>query len=176
MNRPNLDYVQWLFPFMSFTCEGKITRWVLRIEQIDLDLEEGDQWNLPQISTWRPMQTQGFPNVPVISYELASITNETLSTTINKGSIFEYSLSTPIVVEPGHIVGIQMPLNMRERLTRSTRLLFWQLVNGNTSYLSHSSLQNRTMIVVSPFEVIKPIVTFIPLISGHIGESHKITL
>ena len=176
MNRPNLDFVQWLFPFMSFTCEGKITRWVLRIEQIDLDLEEDDRWNLPQISTWKPTRTQGFPSAGVISYELTSITNETLSTVINKGSVFEYSLPTPTVVEPRHIIGIQMPLNMRERLTRSTRLLFWQLVNGNASYLSYSSLQNRTAIVVSPFDVIEPIVTFIPLISAHIGEFYKITL
>lgn len=170
MNRPNLDFVQWLFPFMSFTCEAKITQWQLRIEQIDLDFEEGDRWNLPQISIWRPRQAQGFPSAAGISYELAGITNETLSTVINQGSVFEYRLSTPMTVEPGHIVGIQMPLNMRERLSRSTKLLFWQLTNGNASYLSYSSLQNRTTIVVSPFEVIEPIVTFIPLIAVHIGE------
>ena len=169
-NRPNLDFVQWLFPFMTFTCKGKITRWVLRIEQVDLDFEEGDRWNLPQISTWRPTQTQGFPDTPGISYEVTGITNVTLSTVINRGSEFEYILSTPIVVEPGHIVGIQMPLNMRERQSRSTRLLFWQLVNGNASYLSYSSLQNRTVIAVSPFEIIQPIVTFIPLISVHFGK------
>ena len=170
MNSPNLDFVQWLFPFMSFTCEGKITRWVLRIEQIDLDLEEGDRWNLPQISTWRPTQNQGLSSALGISYELASITNETLTTAINRGSAFEYNLSTPIAVEPGHIIGIQMPLNMRERLSRSTRLLFWQLVSGNASYISYSSLQNRTAIVVSPFDVLQPILTFIPLIVVHIGE------
>ena len=175
-NRPNLDFVQWLFPFMSFTCEAKITRWQLRIEQIDLDFEEGDRRNLPQISIWRPRQAQGFPSTAGISYELAGITNETLSTVINQGSIFEYRLSTPMTVEPGHIVGIQMPLNMRERLSRSTKLLFWQLTNGNASYLSYSSLQNRTTIVVSPFEIIEPIVTFIPLIAVHIGEFYRIAL
>ena len=158
---------------MTFTCEGKITRWVLRIEQVDLDFEEGDRWNLPQISTWRPTQTQGFPNTPGISYEVVGITNVTLSTVINRGSIFEYSLSTPIVVEPGHIVGIQMPLNIRERLSRSTKLLFWQLVNGNASYLSYSSLQNRSVIAVSPFEIIQPIVSFIPLISVQIGKFYE---
>ena len=176
MNRPNLDFVQWLFPFMSFTCEGKITRWILRIEQMDIDLEEGDRWNVPQISTWRPTQTQGFPSAPVISYKLVSITNETLSTAINRGSVYEYNLPIPIAVEPGHIVGVQMPLNMRERLLRSTRLLFWQLVNGNASYLSYSSLQNRSTIVVTPFEVIEPILKFIPLISVQIGELQKVTL
>ena len=161
---------------MSFTCEAKITRWQLRIEQIDLDFEEGDRWNLPQISIWRPRQAQGFPSTAGISYELAGITNETLSTAINKGSIFEYRLSTPMIVEPGHIVGIQMPLNMRERLSRSTKLLFWQLINGNASYLSYSSLQNRSTIVVSPFEITEPIVTFIPLITVHIGEFYRIAL
>jgi hypothetical protein len=128
---------------------------------------------LPQISTWRPRQAQAFPSTAGIGYELAGITNETLSTVINKGSIFEYRLSTPIVVEPGHIVGIQMLLNTRERLSRSTKLLFWQLTNGNVSYLSYSSLQNRTTIVISPFEVIEPIVTFIPLISVHIGKFYR---
>ena len=176
MNRLNLDFVQWLFPFMSFTCEGNITQWILRKEQRDLDLEEDDRWNIPQISTWRPTQVQGFPGAPIISYDLVSITNETLSTVIDKGSVYEYNLLTPVKVAPGHIVGVQMPLNRRERASRSTRLLFWQLVSGNTSTLSYSSLQNRSAVVLSPFEIAEPILTFIPLISVRFGEFHKHTL
>ena len=176
-DRPRLDFVQWVFPFMTFSCKGKIIRWVLRIEPRDLDLEEDDRWNLPQISTWRMKKNQGFSTAPVFRYELASVTNETLSTKVNRGSVYEYDLSkAPVVVESGDIVGIQTTLNMRERLSRSTRLLFWQLVKGNTSTLSYSSLQNRSTIVISPYEIVEPTLTFIPLISVHFGKFREHTL
>ena len=172
MNRPNLDYVQWLFPFLRFTCRGTITRWRVRVEEIDLDFEAEDQWHIPQLSTWRKSQVEGPPSLfrPTV-YERVSITNKTLSTIrMDRGSVYEYELVTPTEVESGDIVGIQLPLNMEVRQSRTIKPLFLELMSGNASINSHIKLENSTLVVISSVEVVQPLQTFIPLISVRIGE------
>ena len=171
-NRPNLDFVQWLFPFLRFTCHGNITRWRVRVEEIELDFEAEDQWNIPQLMTWRESEIQG-PTSPFrpTAYERVSITNETLSTIrMNGRSVYEYNLLTPTAVRPGDIVGIQLPLSMETRHSRTTKPLFLELLNGNASMYSYIKLENSTPVVVPPAEVFPPLQTFIPLISVRIGE------
>ena len=175
-DRPNLDFVQWLFPFLRFTCNGNITRWRVRVEEIDLDLEEeGDRWNVPQLTTWREPDVQSPPSpFKITTYERVSITSNTLSTVINRGSVYEYNLPTPVAVQPGDIVGIQMPLHMIARQSWTTKPLFLDLVRGNASLNSYSKPENSTVVVIPPPEIIKPLQTFIPLISVVIGEFIRI--
>ena len=171
-NRPNLDYVQWLFPFLRFTCHGTITRWRVRVEEIDLDFEAEDQWHVPQLSTWRKSRVEAPPSLfrPTV-YERVSITNETLSTIrMDRGSVYEYKLVTPTEVESGDIVGIQLPLNMEVRHSRTIKPLFLELVSGNSSINSHTKLENSTLVMIPPAEVVQPLQTFIPLISVRVGE------
>jgi hypothetical protein len=174
VDRPDLDFVQWLFPFIRFTCRGNITRWRVRVEQIDPDFEAEDlvQWNVPQLMTWREMQVQGPPSLfRPTAYERVSITNKSLSTIrMVEGSVYEYNLPTPTEVQPGDIVGIQLPLNMELRQRRTTKPLFLELLNGNASMYSYIKLDNSTLAVIPPADVIQPLQTFIPLISVKIGE------
>ena len=107
----------------------------MRVEEIDLDLEEeGDRWNVPQLTTWREPDVQSPPSpFKITTYERVSITNNTLSTEINRGSVYEYNLPTPVAVQPGDIVGIQMPLHIIARQSWTTKLLSLDLVKGNAS-------------------------------------------
>ena len=172
VDRPDLDFVQWLFPFLRFTCRGNITRWRVRVEEIELDFEAEDQWNIPQLTTWKESQVQGPSSLfRPTAYEQVSITNETLSTIrMKEGSVFEYNLAIPIEVEPGHIVGIRLPLNMETRHSRTSKPLFLELLSGNASMYSYIKLENSTLVVIPPAEVVPPLQTFIPLISVRIGE------
>lgn len=174
VDRPDLDYVQWLFPFLTFTCRGNLTRWRVRVEEIDLDFEAEDlvQWNIPQLTTWRKIQAPGPPSLfrPTV-YERVSTTNANLSTIrMVEGSVYEYNLATPTEVESGDIVGIRLPLNMEIRLRRTTKPLFLELLSGNSSMYSYIKLENSTTALIPPADVVQPLQTFIPLISVRIGE------
>ena len=172
-DRTNLDFVQWIFPFLRFTCRGNITRWRVRVEEIDLDFREGDlaRWNVPQLATWRETEVSG-PQSPFkpMAYERVSITNDTLQTVTIEGSVYEYILPIPTEVEPGDTVGITLPINMDIRLSRTTKPLLLELVSGNSSLYSHIKLDNATVVVIPPAQVVLPVQTFIPLISVQIGE------
>ena len=173
VDRPNLDFVQWLFPFLRFTCRGNITHWRLRVEEIvDFDFEAEDQWNIPQLVTWRESQVPDPLNLfRPTAYERVSITNESLSTIrMNEGSVYEYNLAVPTAVEPGDIVGITLPLNMEMRHKRTIKPLLLELLRGNASLYSHIKLDNSTLAGIPPLEIVQPLQTFIPLISVRIGR------
>ena len=89
---------------------------------------------------------------------------------MDQGSVYEYNLATPTEVEPGDIVGIRLPLNMEARQSRTTKPLFLELVSGNANINSYIKLENSTLVVIPPAEVVPPLQTFIPLISVRIGE------
>ena len=173
-DRPDLDFVQWLFPFQQFTCRGNITQWRVRVEEIDLDFEAEDliRWQIPQLMTWRESSIEGPPSpFRPTAYEQVSITNESLSTIrMAEGSVYEYNLVTPTEVEPGDIVGIRLPLNMEIRHSRTTKPLFLDLLSGNSSMYSYIKLDNSNPAVIPPANVVQPLQTFIPLISVRIGE------
>ena len=171
LERQKLDFVQWIFPFVCFTCRSKLIRWSLQVEQLgDLDLEEDDQWNIPQLSVWRPSEDTDLSRRRG-TFKLQSSTNETIFSINDKGLTFEYNLQVPVTVEPGDIVGIRMPLDDMARRSRSTRPLFMALERGDVSKRSYICLNNRTTIAIMSEGFERDVDTIVPLISVRIGES-----
>lgn len=169
---PDLDFVQWIFPFINFTCYGKITRWTLRVEQLeDLDLDEDELWYIPQLSVWRPSKDQNLAREKIGSYELQSSTNETIFPVNDQGPVFEYKMPFAMTVEPSDIIGIRMPLDAKTRRVRTTKPLFLELSRGNATSKSYSTLHNRTTISVS--SETRELHTYLPLISVDIREFHS---
>lgn len=168
-NAASLDFVQWIVPFLQFRCHGKITRWSLRVEQLgNLDLEEDDLWYIPQLLTWRESKDQAHSQ-QVVSYKLQSSTNETIFTVHDKGIVFEYNIPVPTTVEPGDIVGIQMPHDATARRTRTTKPLFLEVGNRNRTTQSYISLHKRTSITI-PSKQLDKTESFLPLISVNFCE------
>ena len=80
-----------------------------------------------------------------------------------------------MIVEPGDIVGIRMPLDEFARQSRSTRPLFMELTSGDINTRSYIRLTDRKMITIVSEGFERDVDTIIPLISVRICESYSIS-
>lgn len=91
----NLDPEQWIFPSITFTCNGTLTHWIFR------GAGRHDEQGLA-LTTWRP-------DPFVATFRRVSITNRTTSRiAMYSGSVFVYELVEPVQVQPGDIVGVEV--------------------------------------------------------------------
>ena len=155
------NFVQWIFPNIRFTCNGSITSWKLRVDTTTME-SDAVQRPIPQLSTWRARRLFEGDT----AFMRNSTTNESLSSVMREGSVYEYVLSSPIPVQSGDIVGIKMPSNATER-RRSVRPLFVELSEGNSSTRSCSAFLDSDELFISSTCAQ---FTFIPLVTAVIGQ------
>ena len=96
-----LDYglEQWIFPDLKFTCQGRVTQWVFKGEG------SAQSSCRVQLATWRLSIDPRF-----LVYGRVSTTQDNIARVrVTNGSIFTYELTTPVPVQPGDIVGIEIP-------------------------------------------------------------------
>ena len=89
---------QWIFPRMTFTCQGLLTTWIFR--------GFGGRDDELQLTTWRPDPL--IDTFRRVSRTNSSVANVTVS---ENGSVFTYELNSPLQIEPGDIVGIEVVSN-----------------------------------------------------------------
>ena len=94
---------QWIFPDLQFTCSGQVTKWIFAgvpgrtVTSCRVDIE-----------TW---QLRTSSNSSTIIYDqIRRTTEKRLSDIIitQDRSVFTYELASPMVVEPGDIVGVML--------------------------------------------------------------------
>ena len=95
---------QWIFPDLQFTCSGQVTKWIFA----GVPGQTATSCRV-EIETWR-LRTSS--NSSTIIYDqIRSTTEKRLSNNIiitQDGSVFTYELASPMVVEPGDIVGVML--------------------------------------------------------------------
>lgn len=97
---------QWIFPSLRFTCSGRLIKWRFRAaSQPNSGISRQCRIN---IATWRLDASSSWT-----TYSRRTSTAGRLQriTTSNDGSIITYELASPVQVEPGDIVGIELQTN-----------------------------------------------------------------
>ena len=87
------DQQQRLFPDITFTCNGSITKWIVGAET-----DNGDA--LPELQIWR---NTGGSHYAKASFSILS------SSTPDSNNIIEYNLNTPLELQEGDILGVYQP-------------------------------------------------------------------
>ena len=94
----NSSPVQWIFPHLKFTCNGTLTKWIIRGvpgQAMPCRVELG---------MWR----RDYAHTHITVYERLSTTENNMARITRDGPIFIYELASPIQVQPDDIVGIEI--------------------------------------------------------------------
>lgn len=136
------SYEQWIFPNMKFTCPGTVTKWVFK------GVGGQEATCRVELATWRlAWDVRTFTSF----YAQTSTTNGNTARTVVEGSIFTYELATPVQVQPGDIIGVEissmcmmveiysnvLTLNVSGNSSTST-MSYWRLGGGTQFYLESS--------------------------------------
>ena len=109
---------QYLFPDITFTCNGFITKWIVGGTT---DNSESIQ---PELQIWR--------NTGGTSYTKTNFSLLPFSALVN--NVAEYTLTTPLEFQEGDILGLYQP-----RRQNSTLVVYFQEHNGPAGYEEGSS-------------------------------------
>ena len=120
------DLQQHLFPDITFTCNGSITKWIV-------GAATGAGVSLPELQIWR--------NVGETSYTKASFSILSSSTTPDNNNTVEYIPNPPLKFQKGDIVGVYQPKNADSAL-----IVYNQEFDGPINYREgKSALFNVTL-------------------------------
>ena len=131
-----IDSEQRLFPDITFTCNGFITKWIVGAEANNGDL-------LPELQIWR---NNGGTSYTKAGFSL--LPSNTLS-----GTVAEYTLSTPLEFQEGDILGVYQP-----RRQDSALIVYYQERDGPVNYQEGNSAQS-TVTLGNPDQYDYPLVT-----------------
>ena len=148
---------QWIFPGMQFTCSASITTWNFR----GIPGQNVDEACRVHLTTWRRDPV----NALTTQYKRTSTTEGNTANFIVNGPIFTYVLATPVQVEPGDIVGIEMGT-----LCRSFDNI--QSVNASVNGRSFTSYRRNSDATTFNLDSSTTVLerNFIPLIQDTIGQ------
>ena len=107
------DNQQRLFPDITFTCNGSITKWI-----VGVGTENSD--SLPELQIWQ--------NIGKKSYTKAKF-SLIPSNAIFNNNVAEYTLSTPLEFQEGDILGVYQP-----RQQNSALVVYYQERDGPVNY------------------------------------------
>ena len=93
------DSLQILFPSLTFTCSGKILKWILTGRYRDFNDE------FPEISLWRMFGNSSsvYKRVNNTTTALLPLSGE------REDGVYEFIPTTPVTAKPGDIVGLYIP-------------------------------------------------------------------
>ena len=131
------DRQQRLFPDITFTCNGFITKWIVGAEA------ENDD-SLPELQIWR--------NTGGTSYTKAGF-SLLLSNTIS-GNVAEYILSSPLEFQEGDILGVYQP-----RRGDSALVVYYQERDGPVNYEEGNSALSTVTLDTPDNQYDYPLVT-----------------
>ena len=127
---------QRLFPNITFTCNGSITKWIVGAKT--------DMGGLfPELQIWR--NTGGTSHTKA-NFSLLS------SSTLDSNNIVEYNLSTPLEFQAGDILGVYQPRN-------AALDVYYQERDGPVNYEVGSSTQSTVTLSTPHDQYDYPLVT-----------------
>ena len=139
---------QWVFPDMEFTCMGILTGWTFRaVPGVNVVTR-----CRVQLTTWR-----FDPTGSSATFNRQSTTDGNTVTFDVDGSIFTYELSTPAVVQPGDILGIEI-----DGLCSNTQT-FDNILSLNVSGIGSTTTAYKSFIHSSRFVLSFSAVTAFPM-------------
>ena len=133
------DNQQRLFPNITFTCNGFITKWI-----VGADHEAENDNELPELQIWR--------NTGGTSYTKANF-SQLPSNTLN-GTVAEYNLSTPLEFQEGDILGVYQPKHDKSEL-----VVYYQERDGPVNYEEGNIARSTVTLDTSHSEYDYPLVT-----------------
>ena len=131
------DNQQRLFPDITFTCNGSITKWIVGGTSDNTESLE------PELQIWR--------NTGGTSYTKANFSLLPFSTLVS--NVAEYTLSTPLEFQEGDILGVYQP-----RRLDSALVVYFQLRDGPANF-EEGSNSLSTVILGNPDSYDYPLVT-----------------
>ena len=146
------ESTQSVSPHTSFTCNGNVTKWIMRwIPFISSSM------NFPELQVWRPS------NEANATFQLVgstAITADPGATRTIADFVFEFTVNPPLPVQAGDVLGIYQPAESRIRLysgaIQSNEVLF-QIVSSSLTIFPEPTLAVRSM-------------SRVPLISAEVGR------
>jgi hypothetical protein len=120
-----------------------------------------------EIETWRPDTSIYYSSTTVAAvYDRISTTGRNIVTITQDGPIFTYDLASPVVVEPGDVVGVELEYLCIESEDYDNVLSFNISGTGST-YLSYRQAGSESSFYL---EYATPEQHLIPLIEALVGE------
>ena len=95
------DSTQTVSPRTSFTCDGNVTKWIIRWQE-----SSSSSLSFPEIQVWR------FSNEANATFQLVgntAITAELGATRAIADRVFEFTVDPPLPVQAGDVLGIYRP-------------------------------------------------------------------
>ena len=128
---------QRLFPDITFTCNGSITKWIVGAKY-------ENHAKLPELQIWRTTGENSYTKA-----NFSQLPSNTLS-----GAVAEYTLSTPLEFQEGDILGVYQPKNMESAL-----VVYYQERDGPVNYEEGNSTHSTVTLETSNNEYDYPLVT-----------------
>ena len=107
------DEEQRLFPNITFTCNGSITKWIV-------GAGTGTKASLPELQIWNTRGT---------SYTKASFSLIPSNATIISNDVVEYIPNPPLEFQEGNILGVYQP-----QVSKSALVVYYQERDGPVNY------------------------------------------
>ena len=139
-------------PHNSFTCDGNVTKWIMRWQQISFMTS-----SFPELQVWRPS------NEANATFQLVgrtAITADPGATRDIADNVFEFTVNPPLPVQAGDVLGIYQPAESRIKL-------FYE-PEGSNKALFQSGVNNLSIFPNSPLTVES--IMRAPLISAEVGR------
>ena len=119
---------QWIFPDLRFTCQGFLIKWIFRGEG------SASTNCRVQLTTWR----LDILNPQNLIYRRVSTTESNIARVQVGNSIFTYELTTPVLILPDDIVGVELSSTCNPFDVYNN--ILYLNVNGSRSSSTPSSL------------------------------------
>ena len=132
------DNQQRLFPDITFTCNGSITKWIVGGTTDNRESLE------PELQIWR---NTGGTNYTKVGFSLLPF-----STLVS--NVAEYTLSTPLEFQEGDILGVYQP-----KEGDSALVVYYQERDGPLNYEEGSNPLSSVTLIDSRFKYDYPLVT-----------------
>lgn len=150
---------QWIFPNFQFTCYGLLTKWIFT----GVPGQAAGSCRV-ELETWRLDTSSTIPTI----YDRISTTERGIVRVTQDGSIFTYELTSPVLVAPGDIVGVEI-----ERLCIRSEdfddVLSFNISGTGSSYLSYRQEGPESTFYLQPLYSTTE-QDFVPLIEAVVGE------
>ncbi len=141
---------QWLFPGMTFSCEGAISKWIIGAEWV------GGGTRYPEMQIWRLIDP---PIGSEDTYEVIERV-ELRITEVSPNGMYEYTVDPPMPFRAGDVVGVFEPSSGESRIQ-----LYFKEGQGSTIYYA---FRDQPLSLFSPTAVFNEITS--PLIAVEIGK------
>ena len=124
--------IQWVFPSMTFGCNGNIIRWIFQVQKNS----NSNIQILPKFQLWRNQSVTPDYNSFLLELMNTSGSEEELSG--GEGPVYEYILRSELEVRVGYVFGIHLPQSGNNERPRVKFLDMGEGGSPSTSYFRDS--------------------------------------